>query len=208
MLYPFNEEFRQLAAARCAAFQPLPEASSAHLKRAAVAVVIAGAANGADASILLTRRAQGLRAHGGQWALPGGRCDEGETPAGAALRELDEELGVKLGEGDVLGLLDDYATRSGYLIKPVVIWAAAGTEIRPNLQEVESVHRVALASIASPEALSFIAIPESDKPVIRIRVGERFVHAPTAAVIHQFLEVLAGRTTRVRDYEQPVFAWK
>jgi 8-oxo-dGTP pyrophosphatase MutT (NUDIX family) len=208
MTYPFNEEFRQLAAARCAAFQPLPDASSALLKRAAVAVVVAEAVNGVEAAILLTRRAQGLRAHSGQWALPGGRCDEGETPAGTALRELDEELGVKLGERDVLGLLDDYTTRSGYLIKPVVIWAETGTEIRPNPQEVESVHRVPLASIAGPDALSFISIPQSDKPVIRIRVGDRFVHAPTAAVIHQFLELLAGRTTRVRDYEQPVFAWK
>jgi 8-oxo-dGTP pyrophosphatase MutT (NUDIX family) len=208
MTYPFNEAFRQRAAALFAAFQPLPEASSSFLKRAAVAVVIAEADNGVDAAILLTRRAQGLRAHGGQWALPGGRCDEGETAVAAALRELDEELGVRLGEGEVLGLLDDYATRSGYLIKPAVIWAAAGTEIWPNPQEVESVHRVPLASIAGPEALSFIAIPQSDKPVIRIRIGSRFVHAPTAAVIHQFLEVLAGRTTRVGDYEQPVFAWK
>jgi 8-oxo-dGTP pyrophosphatase MutT (NUDIX family) len=208
MTYPFNEEFRQIAAARCAAFQPLPDTPSVLLKRAAVAVVIAEADNGLDGAIVLTMRARGLRSHGGQWALPGGRCDEGETPAGTALRELDEELGVKLGDGDVLGLLDDYATRSGYLIKPVVIWAGAGTEIRPNPQEVESVHRVPLVSIASPDALSFIAIPQSDKPVIRIRVGDRFVHAPTAAVIYQFLEALAGRTTRVRDYEQPVFAWK
>ena len=173
MTYPFNEEFRQLAAARCAAFQPLPDDDPALLKRAAVSIVIAEADNGVDAAILLTRRAQGLRAHGGQWALPGGRCDADETPTGTALRELDEELGIKLGERDVLGLLDDYATRSGYLIKPVVIWAGAGTDIRPNPQEVESVHRVPLDSIASPDALSFIAIPQSDKPVIRIRVGDR-----------------------------------
>src|SRR6516162_824412 len=115
MIYLFNEELKQLAGERCAAFQPLPGAPSAPLKHAAVAVAIVAADNSVDAAILLTRRAQGLRAHGGQWALPGGRCDEGETPAEAALRELDEELGVKLGEGDVLGLLDDYATRSGYL---------------------------------------------------------------------------------------------
>jgi hypothetical protein len=89
-----------------------------------------------------------------------------------------------------------------------VIWAGAHAEIRTNPEEVESVHRVPLASIASSDALSFIAIPQSEKPVIRIRVGDRFVHAPTAAVIYQFLEVLAGRVTRVRDYEQPVFAWK
>ncbi len=96
-------------------------------------------------ALLLTRRAAGLRSHRGQWALPGGRCDEGETPVVAALRELHEELGLELGPDDVLGLLDDYPTRSGYLITPVVVWAAKGAVITPNPDEVASVHRIALA---------------------------------------------------------------
>ena len=74
--------------------------------------------------MLLTLRASGLRAHSNQWALPGGRCDAGETPVEAALRELHEELGLELEPDDVLGMLDDYPTRSGYLITPVVAWAA------------------------------------------------------------------------------------
>jgi len=208
MDYRFNEEFRQFAAARCAAFSPLADDTGLLLKRAAVAIVIAEANNGADAALLLTRRAKGLRAHGGQWALPGGRCDEGETAAAAALRELNEELSLALGEGCVLGLLDDYPTRSGYLIKPVVAWAGAGAQIVPNPNEVASVHRIPLASLSGRDAVSFISIPQSDRPSVRLRLNRGFIHAPTAAVIYQFIEVLAGRNTRVRDYDQPVFAWK
>ncbi len=208
MDYRFNEEFRQFAAARCAAFSPLAYDSGVPLKRAAVAIAIAEADDRADAAILLTRRAKGLRSHGGQWALPGGRCDEGETAAGTALRELNEELGLDPGEGRVLGLLDDYPTRSGYLIKPVVVWAGAGAEIVANPHEVASVHRVPLASISGPDAVSFISIPQSDRPIVRLRLNRGFIHAPTASVIYQFTEVLAGRNTHVRGYDQPVFAWK
>ena len=68
------------------------------LKRAAVAITLVAAdAAQSGTALLLTLRAAGLRAHRGQWALPGGRCDEGETPVEAALRELHEELGLALG---------------------------------------------------------------------------------------------------------------
>ncbi len=156
----------------------------------------------------MTLRAAGLRAHSNQWALPGGRCDEGETPVEAALRELHEELGLELGPDDVLGLLDDYPTRSGYLITPVVLWADTRAAISANPEEVASVHRIALEAIEPDDAFDFIAIPESDRRVIRFRHFGQFIHAPTAALIYQFREVLAGRDTRVAELEQPVFAWK
>jgi 8-oxo-dGTP pyrophosphatase MutT (NUDIX family) len=149
-----------------------------------------------------------LRSHRSQWALPGGRCDEGETSTEASLRELHEELGLELGVNDFLGLLDDYPTRSGYLITPVVVWAAASAAISPNPTEVASVHRIALDDIERPEAFDFVTIPESTRRVIRFRHGRQLIHAPTAALIYQFRELLAGRDTRVADLEQPVFAWK
>ena len=159
-------------------------------------------------ALLLTLRASGLRAHSNQWALPGGRCDEGETAEEAALRELHEELGLQLGAGDVLGLLDDYPTRSGYLITPVVVWAGVGAVLSPNPEEVASVHRIALENVEESDAFSFTTIPESTRRVIRFRHAGQFIHAPTAALIYQFREVLAGRETRVAELEQPVFAWK
>ncbi len=194
---------------RCAAFARLPSSEPAPpLKRAAVAIALTEADAPGGTAVLLTLRASGLRAHSNQWALPGGRCDEGETPAVAALRELHEELGLELGAGDVLGLLDDYPTRSGYLITPVVLWAGTGAALSPNPEEVASVHRIALENIEDADAFSFTTIPESTRRVIRFRHAGQFIHAPTAALIYQFREVVAGRDTRVAELEQPVFAWK
>ncbi|OAE98275.1 coenzyme A pyrophosphatase [Bradyrhizobium centrolobii] len=206
---PFDDATRRNIAAACTAFTRLPENSEASvLKRAAVVIALTAAVEGDATAFLLTRRASSLRAHRGQWALPGGRCDAGETPVEAALRELDEELNLKLTASEVLGLLDDYPTRSGYLVTPVVVWAADSAAITPNPQEVASVHHIALATIERADAFDFVAIPESARRVIRFHHHESLIHAPTAALIYQFREMLAGRQTRVTDLEQPVFAWK
>src|SRR6195256_471749 len=208
MTRPFDHTTRRNIAERCAAFARLPASEPMlALKRAAVGIALTGDAAGGTA-VLLTLRAAGLRAHSSQWALPGGRCDEGETQVAAALRELHEELGLELREANVLGLLDDYPTRSGYLITPVVVWAAGITAISPNPQEVASVHRIALDDIAAEDAFSFTTIPESTRRVIRFHRAGQFIHAPTAALIYQFREVVEGRDTRVAELEQPVFAWK
>ena len=210
MVRPFDDATRRNIAASCAAFARLPESEPAPvLKRAAVAIALVEAGTAAEGTaLLLTRRAAGLRAHRSQWALPGGRCDEGESPAEAALRELREELGLELEPKEVLGLLDEYPTRSGYLIAPVVVWAAASAAMSPNPSEVASVHRIALEDIERRDAFDFVTIPESTRRVIRFHHAGQFIHAPTAALIYQFREVLGGRDTRVAELEQPVFAWK
>jgi 8-oxo-dGTP pyrophosphatase MutT (NUDIX family) len=210
MVRPFDDTTRRNIAELCADFARLPESEPAPaLKRAAVAIVLVEADEPADGTaFVLTRRASSLRSHRGQWALPGGRCDAGETPVTAALRELREELGLALGEQHVLGLLDDYPTRSGYLITPVVLWAGVGAVITPSPDEVASAHRIALSDIERVDAFDFTLIPESTRRVIRFRLGGQLIHAPTAAMIYQFSEVLAGRDTRVAELEQPVFAWK
>ncbi|GAA5123938.1 NUDIX hydrolase [Pseudonocardia adelaidensis] len=173
------------------------------LKPAAVGITLV--ADGA--AFLLTRRAATLRGHAGQWALPGGRTDPGESAGAAARRELAEELGLVLDADAELGRLDDYATRSGYLITPVVLWAGTEPVLHPNPVEVSEVHRVTLDVIdVEPR---FVTIAESDAPVIQLPILGRLVHAPTAAVLHQFREVvLQGRATRVAHFEQPVFAWR
>jgi 8-oxo-dGTP pyrophosphatase MutT (NUDIX family) len=210
---PFNDTTRRNIAALCAAFTRVaPEGVAPELKRAAVAIALTGADDGSyqddDAACLLTRRAAGLRAHRAQWALPGGRCDGPETVIEAALRELQEELGLALGSDAVLGLLDDYPTRSGYLITPVVVWAGHGLSIVPNPAEVASVHAIPLQAIEHAQAFDFVTIPESTRRVIRFHHDGQMIHAPTAAMIYQFREVLGGRDTRVAELEQPMFAWK
>jgi 8-oxo-dGTP pyrophosphatase MutT (NUDIX family) len=209
MARSFDDATRRNIAELCAAFSRLqPDQPAPILKRAAVAIALTRGEGGSEAAFLLTRRAASLRAHSAQWALPGGRCDHGETQAQAALRELHEELGLRLDECDVLGVLDDYPTRSGYLITPVVVWAGTDGAIAPNPDEVASVHRIPLDAIEMEDAFSFTTIPESTRRVIRFRHAGQHIHAPTAALIYQFSEVLAGRDTRVADLEQPVFAWK
>jgi 8-oxo-dGTP pyrophosphatase MutT (NUDIX family) len=175
------------------------------LKQADVAVCVTH--HEGQPSLLLTRRAPRLRAHAGQWALPGGRRDPGETAVAGALRELHEEVGLDLGEDAVLGLLDDYVTRSGYVMTPVVCWAGPAGELVPAEAEVAEVHQIAVADLdVEPR---FLRIPESDAPVIQLPLLGRFLHAPTAAIIYQFCQVACrGLDTRVAHFEQPVFAWR
>jgi 8-oxo-dGTP pyrophosphatase MutT (NUDIX family) len=208
MSYLFSPAFRDALAARCRAFPRIVHAG-ADLKPAAVAITLVEADDGSgQTAFLLTRRSAQLRAHAGQWALPGGRCDPGETLEEAALRELEEELGLKLPPQNILGVLDDYPTRSGYAIAPVVAWLDDIRALKPNPAEVASAHCFRLDHMLADDAVEFETIPESPRPVIRLRLGEHHIHAPTAAVVYQFRELVAGRTTRVAELEQPVFAWR
>jgi 8-oxo-dGTP pyrophosphatase MutT (NUDIX family) len=183
-------ELRERFLANLKSFPVQAREDRGQLKRAAVALTLAADENG-QSCFLLTRRASKLRAHGGQWALPGGRIDTGEDATEAALRELHEEIGLICQRSEVLGLLDDYETRSGYVITPVVVWSPDHALFRPNEDEVESLHHVPLAELERDDAPEVMSIPES------------------AAFLYQFREVcLHGRHTRVDGYDQPVFAWR
>ena len=177
-------------------------------RRAAVAEVLLADAEG-RACFLITRRAATLRNHTGQWALPGGRIDAGETAEDAALRELREEVGLTLDAAAVLGLLDDYGTRSGYIITPVVVWGGDVGTLVPNPAEVAKIFRVPLDDLKGPDVPRLVSIPESDRPVIQLPLLGTLIHAPTAAVVYQMREVVVhGRPTRVNHFEQPVWAWR
>ncbi len=203
-------------------FAALREVSGGQHRAAAVAVAITDEGPGAalpdfpehagwsqEAALILTRRSGKLRNHAGQWALPGGRIDAGETAQEAALRELNEEVHLQLDASAILGCLDDFVTRSGFAITPVVVWAGAARDITPNLDEVASIHRIPVQEFMRSDAPLLEDLEGSEHPVLRMPVGDNWIAAPTAAVLYQFREVcIAGRQTRVAHFEQPTFAWK
>lgn len=207
--FRFDDSLRDKIKAHLDRFEVRRKSDPGSLRHAAVAITVVEADVPGEAAFLLTKRTPRLRAHGGQWALPGGRVDPGETIRHTALRELHEELGVLASIDDVLGVLDDYPTRSGYLIAPVVIWLGGVVDIRPNPDEVAAAYRIRCAELFRADSPEVVPIPESDRPIIRLPLPVATVNAPTAAVLYQFKEVaLAGRDTRVDHYEQPVFAWR
>ncbi len=194
----------------------------AALKQAAVAVAITDAGHGAaldslpehtewntDGALILTRRSAKLRNHSGQWALPGGRLDDGETPEQAALRELREEVDLHCPPDAIMGRLDDVVTRSGFSMTPIVIWAGPAREIRPNPDEVASIHRIPISELLRDDAPMLTETDISEHPELRMPIGQSWIAAPTASVLYQFRELcLLGRTTRVDRFEQPRFTWR
>ena len=180
-------------------------------ERGHAAVAVTVVMHGGDACFVLTRRAAHLPRHPGQWSLPGGRIDEGESVEEAARRELLEEVGIRTEPSDVLGRLDDFATRSGFVMTPVVVWGGEEPALAPDPSEVAAAYLVPLRELDRPEVPRLTPIPESDRPVLSIPlpwVGTE-VFAPTAAILYQLREVvLHGRHTPVAHYEQPLFAWR
>ncbi len=191
-------------------------------RSAAVALAIAEAGTGSGlagtpshegwsdgAAMVLTKRSRRLRDHPGQWALPGGRIDAGETPEQAALRELQEEVGLALAPAAVLGRLDVFVTRSGFSIVPVVVWAGRAEHLRPNPAEVDRIHRIGFEQFLRADAPILEPGDDPTRPVLKMPVGDTWIAAPTAAFLYQFTEVcLHDRATRVAHFEQPAFAWR
>lgn len=219
-----NDSLRAAIANRLAIFSRLPPGGDDATPRraAAVAVAVTDESFGADlsgmpthdqwrsgAALILTRRSAKLRSHPGQWALPGGRIDPGETAEQTALREMREEVGLALDEGAVLGRLDDFITRSGFIMTPIVIWAGGRRELVANPDEVDSIHRIPVTEFLRTDAPMLEESPEGGAPVLRMPVGDNWIAAPTAAILYQFREVcLLGNPIRVAHYEQPGFAWR
>lgn len=216
-----NNRLRDFIASNLRKFEVRVFDATRH-KHAAVAVVVTNCHWGAylgdipfeeatvnQAAVILTTRASNLSNHAGQRAFPGGRIDEGESPEQAALRELHEEIGVKLSHRNILGRLDDYATRSGFIISPIVVWGGPNLALKANPDEVETIHHIPVRELLRDDAPILESIPESKHPVLKMPIGNDWFAAPTAAIAYQFREVgILGKQTRVAHFEQPHFAWK
>lgn len=182
------------------------------LGRAAVVLAVEEGGHGENLlSILLTRRTSKLRKHPGQYALPGGKLDAGETVQQAALRELHEELGISVDPHQILGVLDDYPTRSGFCITPVVVWLEDGATVKPNPDEVAKVFRVPIADLGREEFINIDDDSLAEEPFLSVYVKQvgHEVYPPTAAVMYQFYQMaILGKATRVAHFEQPRFTWR
>jgi 8-oxo-dGTP pyrophosphatase MutT (NUDIX family) len=193
-------EFERVLRAHLAGFRRVVVEDDS-LVPAAVAIVLLAGHRGRPA-FLLTRRTPTLRRHAGQWALPGGRSEPGESAVEAAIRELWEEVGIPAEAVESIGLLDDYATRSGFVITPVVLLARSLLELAPNPDEVAAAYRVPI------DRLRPILQEHPEGPLLRLRLLGRLINPPTAAILHQFGELaLHGRHTPVDHFLQPRFTW-
>ncbi len=144
--------------------------------------------------VLLTQRTAHLKDHAGQISFPGGKMEEGETPAAAALRETEEEIGLAPGIVEPLGYLDLYMTTFGFRIVPTVARVSPGFELTLNKDEVDDAFEVPLSFLMAPEnhhrhardwngmTRHFYAMP----------FGDRYIWGATAGMLRNLWERIYG----------------
>jgi 8-oxo-dGTP pyrophosphatase MutT (NUDIX family) len=139
-----------------------------------------------DPTVILTKRTDDLPSHAGQIAFPGGKIDaEDATPAGAALREAWEEIGLAPALVQPLGYLDLYLTFSGFRILPTVARVEPGFVLTPNRNEVADIFEVPLAFLMSPE--NHLLKSRDWKGIVRhyyeIPYQDRYIWGVTAGIL-------------------------
>lgn len=148
-----------------------------------------------EPTVILTRRSDALRSHTGQVALPGGRCDPGETPWATALREAWEEIGLAPDRVSLVGLSTPYRTATGYHVTPVVGLVEAGAPLTANPAEVAEVFETPF-SFLMDEANHQLLEREWPTGVARRFYGmtwnDRFIWGATAGILRALRERLYG----------------
>jgi 8-oxo-dGTP pyrophosphatase MutT (NUDIX family) len=168
-------------------------------KAAAVLVGVIPRAEGA--SVLLTRRNEALRHHGGQVSFPGGRVEPGDaSPLHAALREAAEEVGLETSQAQALGYLDPLLTITGFRVQPALVLLAPDFVPRPDPSEVAEVFEVPLDLLLDPDQLQRITLHFGGRArhVFQYRYQPQRIWGVTASILFNLRERLApaphGRT--------------
>ena len=165
--------------------QPLKEA----------AVLVALVERPAGLSVILTRRADTLRSHTGQVALPGGRRDPGETPWATALREAQEEIGLDPSHVSLAGLSTPYRTGTGYHVVPVVGFVTPPFTLSPNPDEVADIFEtpfVFLMDLANYEQREGKTPAGDERRFYAITWEDRLVWGATAGMLRALHDRLEG----------------
>lgn len=146
-LQPVIESVRGVRVDELTKFIPQPGVG-----RHSAVLMLFGETDG-EPDVLIIRRAQAMRSHAGQPAFPGGAVDEhDESAIAAALREAHEEAGVDASSVRIIGCLPDlWVSVSNYVVTPVLAWWQEPHAVQPaDLNEVESVHRIAMKEFLDP----------------------------------------------------------
>ena len=147
-----------------------------------------------EISVILTERTAHLRHHAGQISLPGGKCDpEDQDVMATALREAEEELGVPQSSIRLLGVLDDYYTRTGFKISPVVgVLADQGLALKPNPNEVAKVFSLPLSYMLEGAhfQMKTLLYEGQDRYFYAIDYDEWYIWGATAGILKNLSEVI------------------
>jgi 8-oxo-dGTP pyrophosphatase MutT (NUDIX family) len=173
-----RDPLRRALAARAPRRLPLGSTTSA-------AVLIPLFERAGQAHVWLVRRPSSMRSHGGQVAFPGGKTDPADdSTLATALREADEEMGIAPSKVDVLGVLDDYHTVTGFTISPWVGWVPTDLVVRPNPLEVERAFAAPLRALLEP--------PSGAWPWRGWTIDGELVWGATAAIVRDLVAIVRG----------------
>jgi 8-oxo-dGTP pyrophosphatase MutT (NUDIX family) len=144
--------------------------------------------------LLLTRRTDSVEHHKGQISFPGGVSDPDDAGlAATALRETEEEVGILRTQVEILGILSDLSTPSGFNIAPVVGFIPTLPHLKLHALEVAEIITAPLSFFADPSNERTMTVQRNGLThrVYRYPFGVHDVWGATAAIVRMFLDALA-----------------
>lgn len=170
-----------------------PQTLPSEGKRAAGVLVLCSSRSGSD-SLILTKRTSRVEHHKGEISFAGGAVDpEDDDMTATALRETHEEIGIPPSDVDVLGMLGQVATRTGYLISPVVGNLRGDSAFLANPYEVDTILEIPVSHLLDPQ-YSQHEENRSQEELVSYNAywyGTDLIWGATARILTEFLR-LAG----------------